>query len=246
MEAHWEGYNSDETDEEECECTDNEDEADLEMARNAFNFMMSAAEGKDATATNNDTVGRYQRGPKFSERHERRKRSASNAVKRESKSCKTLDQYFVPQSATESEESTQATAYTDPKEQRYHQLYLAITDMKKKLKSREIRNTPRNQNLTCQEAVLHFMQMSLRRGHVEAREKMAMQVANCFGKGAYFARKIVQWEGTWIRDRKIEEGRQGCYSKVQSWFNDEGVHLAVREYLAGAKEGKRPQSPYKS
>ena len=243
MEAHWEGYNSDETDEEECECTDNEDEADLETVRNAFNAMMSAAEGNDATARENHTVGLYRRGPKFSERHERRKRAASNASKHAAKFCKTLDKYsFVPQSTAEITQPTQAAAYTDPKEQRHHQLCVAISDMKKKLKSKEVQKTWRNQDITRHEAVLHFMQLSLRRGHIDTREKMALQVANCFGKGVYFARKIVQWEGTWIRSREIEEGRQGCYSKVQSWFNDEGVHLAVPEYLAGAKEGNRSQS----
>jgi hypothetical protein len=37
MEAHWEGYNSDETDEEECEVRGNEeDDADIGAARNAF------------------------------------------------------------------------------------------------------------------------------------------------------------------------------------------------------------------
>lgn len=44
------------------------------------------------------------------------------------------------------------------------------------LKLRHI--SPHNQNLTRHEAVLHLMQMSLRRGHIETREKMALQVAN--------------------------------------------------------------------
>src|SRR6266850_6705783 len=41
MNAHWEGYDSEETDEEEYEFTDNEDEADVEAARNAFDILMS-------------------------------------------------------------------------------------------------------------------------------------------------------------------------------------------------------------
>jgi hypothetical protein len=147
MEAHWEGYNSDETDEK-CEYTDNEDEADLEAVRNAFNVMMLAAEGKDAAAKDNYTIGLYQRGLKFSERHERRKRAASNASKRAAKYCKTLDEYsFIRQSATEPKQPIQAADYTDPKEQRRNQLCLAINDMKK-LKSRELQKTWHNQNLT--------------------------------------------------------------------------------------------------
>ena len=38
--------------------------------------------------------------------------------------------------------------------------------------------------------------------------------------------------------RNIGEGRKGCYSKTESWLNDEGVQLAVREWLAGATEGE--------
>ena len=41
-----------------------------------------------------------------------------------------------------------------------------------------------------------------------------------------------------MRNRNIEEGRKGCYSKTKSWLNDEGVQLAVREWLAGATEGE--------
>jgi hypothetical protein len=36
----------------------------------------------------------------------------------------------------------------------------------------------------------------------------------------------------------IEEGRKGCYAKSRSWLNDEGVQLAVRKWLSGAKEGE--------
>ncbi len=34
--------------------------------------------------------------------------------------------------------------------------------------------------------------------------------------------------------KEIEEGRQGCHTKSQSWFNDEGVQLAVRECIASS------------
>ena len=45
-------------------------------------------------------------------------------------------------------------------------------------------------------------------------------------------------EGTWIQERKISEGKQGCNAKVSSWFNDEGVQMAVREWCAGVGERK--------
>lgn len=31
--------------------------------------------------------------------------------------------------------------------------------------------------------------------------------------------------------RCIEEGKQGCHTKSHSWFNNEGVQLAVRECI---------------
>jgi hypothetical protein len=67
---------------------------------------------------------------------------------------------------------------------------------------------------------------------------MSYAVARCFGRGLYFARKVVQWELQWMRGEKIEEGKQGCFTKTSSWFDDEGVQLAVREWLAGAGEGE--------
>ena len=65
---------------------------------------------------------------------------------------------------------------------------------------------------------------------------MALYVARPRGRGSYFARKIIARERSWLRSRDIEEGRKGCYSKTKSWLNDEGVQLAVREWLARATE----------
>ena len=41
----------------------------------------------------------------------------------------------------------------------------------------------------------------------------------------------------WRNERLIPDGRQEHFAKVSSWFNDEKVQLAVREYLAQAREG---------
>lgn len=35
-----------------------------------------------------------------------------------------------------------------------------------------------------------------------------------------------------MTDQTIEEGKQGCHIKSQSWFNDKGVQLAVREFIS--------------
>lgn len=36
--------------------------------------------------------------------------------------------------------------------------------------------------------------------------------------------------------RCIEEGKQGCHTKSRSWFNDEGVQLAVREFISSSRD----------
>ena len=51
------------------------------------------------------------------------------------------------------------------------------------------------------------------------------------------ADKIITWKRMWISERRIPEGMQGKKKKIVSWLNDEGVQLAVREYMAGAGEG---------
>ena len=72
----------------------------------------------------------------------------------------------------------------------------------------------------------------------DTREELSYNVARTFNKGLYFARKVVEWERSWIRERKIPEGKRGYFAKTFSWFNDEGVQIAVREWCAGAGESK--------
>ena len=36
----------------------------------------------------------------------------------------------------------------------------------------------------------------------------------------------------------IEEGKRGCFSKIRSWLNDEGVQLAVRKWISGSGKCK--------
>src|SRR3978361_110198 len=63
---------------------------------------------------------------------------------------------------------------------------------------------------------------------------MALSVARHYGRGLYLAQKIVTWERQWLEHEEIEEGRQGCFAKTRSWFDDEGVQLAVRDWISGA------------
>ena len=85
--------------------------------------------------------------------------------------------------------------------------------------------------------MLAFLQVQQGRQLGETRESLATMVARCYGKGPSFARRIITWEIEWVEGRKITEGRQGCYMKTQSWFKDEGVKQAVREWL-GTRSGE--------
>ena len=85
------------------------------------------------------------------------------------------------------------------------------------------------------QAVLAFLKRCRQSG--ETREDLFLQVTRCFGRGRYFARKIVTRERTWTKQRVIAEGKKGCYTKTRSWL-DNGVQLAVREWLAGTKDSE--------
>jgi hypothetical protein len=105
----------------------------------------------------------------------------------------------------------------------------AILRLKNKLNSKKI--NMQSQNLVRHRAVLSFMQMQQSKQLGEIREEMSFAVARCYGK-------VVTWELQYLRGENIEEGKRGCgYSKTRSWFNDEGVQLAVREWISGKGEG---------
>lgn len=80
---------------------------------------------------------------------------------------------------------------------------------------------------------MSFLTVQIRKPD-HTRKETARQVAECYGRGSYVSEKIVTWERQWIRTRGIEEGKQGCHTKYQSWFNDEGVQLAVRECISSS------------
>jgi hypothetical protein len=233
MNAHWEGYDSDETDEEECEITGDEDEVDVELVGNAFDQMKP-----DVSSS---------RKKLFSDRYARRKRAEARELQEEAKSCRSLSEYGFIRGPLEPQPVT-TSSKTAIRQQRqgkeWDELRLAIEDIQKALKSKKDSVLSlQGQNRTRHEAVLQLMKLSCARGSAKPSHDMALTVAECYMKGPYFARKILQWTRRWILERKIEEGRQGCFSKTASWFNDEGVHLAIRDYLAGAKDCTTLPSP---
>ena len=130
-----------------------EDGVDIGAARNAFDALLFAAEGKDSLATENDTVGLYQRSAEFSDRHKRRKLAAVEALKQEARSSKSLSYYGFRAISSESTASATIKQRQDLDEKQL-KLQLAISKMETKLKSRkvgrQIQNSKKNHRILYQ------------------------------------------------------------------------------------------------
>lgn len=96
-------------------------------------------------------------------------------------------------------------------------------------------------------AVLIFMNFQLSTPAIVPRNEASMKptrldyallTAKSFRRGVYLARKIVSWECQWRKHQTIDESKHGCHVKTRSWFNDEGVQLAAREFVRDAKDGR--------
>jgi hypothetical protein len=120
-------------------------------------------------------------------------------------------------------------------EERGRMIKEAIADLEKRLKSK--RTSLTGQNLLRYNAVLKFLHLQKSRQVGETRIELALMVARCFNRGKFFAEKLITWERAWVSLREIPEGKQGCFQKTQSWFNDESVQLAVREWISRTGEG---------
>ena len=93
----------------------------------------------------------------------------------------------------------------------------------------------------CHEAVLQFLRIQLNRREGETRESLSQIVARCFNRSGYFPQRIIRWEIEWTQTGTISESRRGCFMKSCSWFNAEGVQLAVREWLEEHSGNKTDQ-----
>lgn len=226
--VHWEGL------------SESEEDSDVEISEPENNI---SEEGKNAleqfsSANVAATKFLYQRGPTLSSRQQRRTRATQKDLHHAATTLsQPLNRFFPPKSLNSaSTSSTPSTSSQHVPKSEAQMREEAIKDLEKKLRSKKA--TLEGQNLTRHRAVLSLLYTTRSRKEDETREELSLSASRAFGKGIYFARKLVEWEGTWIRERKISEGRQGCNAKITSWFNDEGVQMAVREWCAGAGERK--------
>ena len=132
-----------------------------------------------------------------------------------------------------------------PKEPEEIERESAIKGMERKLREdRSLNQT----NLMRHQAVLSLSRLLLKQERNETREKLARIVARSYNQGRAFARRISQWERSWVEERIVPESRRGLHTKTKSWLSDEGIQLEVRRQVSIMKEGQshRYQWPRKN
>jgi uncharacterized protein YciI len=222
--VHWEGLSDSDT-ESEIELSNAEDSITNEDD-DAFKRLLKAAKTQCEPSAHTTTFP-YQRGSVQSSRHLRRIGTAAEELRQEAqRHSQSIELFFSSTPAPSS--SSQTTQQNRRK---------AIEDLEKKLKSKT--NALEGQCLKRHRAVLALLYSTQSRVDGTTRQMLCKQVAATFNSGKYFGEQLVKWERGWIQDRCIPEGSQGMHAKVSSWFNDEGVQIAVREWCAGQGERKR-------
>ena len=161
--------------------------------------------------------------------HHSEKREGSTGTTRCSGGSKKIYTYFQNPDASNS--AGRPNAWLSSDQLRNIERHDAIKALDKKLRKKTTLKAMNGQNLVRHQAVLSFLRMQEGKQLGETRDSMSRTVARCFGKGTYFARRLITWETEWIKTQNISEGRRGCFTKVKSWLHDEGVLLAVREWI---------------
>lgn len=215
---------SDSSDDSEVEITDCEEpEDDNQFSKSAFDLL------ENSFTSGKDTKFNYQRTCQPSRRTTQRQKEKQQKLVKAAEGCQTLTSMFASQSTQTVPPSTEGSMNIETKS-----LDSSIKTLERKLTSKKV--SLNGQNRMRHEAVLRFLHLQTTCTSKKTREELALNIANSYSRGTYFARKLISWERTWFASQTIDEGKKGCYQKTSSWFNDEGVLLAVREWLSGANE----------
>jgi hypothetical protein len=215
----------DSEDEEDCEITDSEEQEPVEANTSALEILIASSQKHDAF----DKTFFYQRGPEPTERTLQRRSQRERERKKAAENTPTLDTFF---STVPDRPATPVPPTLSTDERKQQERSAAITALEKKLASKKEGLAMNGQTLMRHQVVLAFLRVQQGKQLGETREFLATVIARSYGKGPSFARRIITWEIEWIEGRKIKEGRRGCYMKTRSWFKDEGVKQAVRDWLA--------------
>jgi hypothetical protein len=229
----------------ECTMTDTEEEEDPDLD------SMEELIQKAATPGAFEAKFRFQRAPSPLQKTKRRQEKELEARMEESKRCKPRTSYLLPAKrkaaamdsvgAAPSEQLNENKPKTAYKERMCNTAGISTMEVQREVREEKIRQFEkriqstdrtsclRGQNLNQHRAVLALLYLQRLKQLGGTRSSMTTIVARTFNRGTYFTRKIVTWEISWLKNGFIEEGRQGCFAKTRSWFNDEDVMLHVRE-----------------
>lgn len=205
--------------EDDCEITDCEEEP-VEIDSCAFKILMAGSRKYNPI----DQTFKYQRGSEISLRSHQRKVKQNSENYKAAMGVPTLENYFGPKEELVLPLSTESKCHLEQS--------AAIQLLEKTIRSKKFNISMNGQTLMRHQTVLVFLRIQQRKQEGDSRESMAAMTSRCFGRGVYFARRIVTWEIEWLREKQIPEGKRGCFTKSQSWFRDEGVQQAVRNWLA--------------
>ena len=186
--------------------------------QNAFDLL----DGK-----NSNKRKRYERGPQYSSRHMRRKRQQAREGQHHARRTGQIIEEMLAKRPP--------APVVIPKEPEEIKRESAIKGMERKLREDRSLNPT---NLMRHQAVLSLLRLLLKRERNGTREKLARIVARSFNQGRGFARRISQWEKSWVEERIVPESRRGLHIKTKSWLNDEGIQLEVRRQVSMMKEGQ--------
>ena len=199
---------------------------ELVMAEDAFVRLK--------TAMMEEPVIKYARSCQMSRQTIWRDKRKQQELREAATGSAVITQYFnkVSESETVEEPVTNRTV-VEPVPSISDVRTTAIHELKKLLRSSK--SAPTGQNLMRHMAVLYFLQLQLKRPW-ETREALSLVVSESFGKRTETARRIRAWEKSWISVGTIKIGLRGISASAFSWLDDEGVLLAVREYIATVGE----------
>jgi len=174
---------------------------DAEPGEDVLAYLMATAENLGDSLYDNIKV-KYQRGAELSIKKKRRKQKEQRELKLAAVGSRTSDDGFLIRSTvTDLDVGTSVSTNGSTERDEVSRQELpeviqradAVGLLEKKLRSKKtVDMLP--QNIIQHQAVLFFFEIQDRRKLRETRGKMAQAAARCFGKGLYFAQKVVTWE----------------------------------------------------
>jgi len=189
---------------------------------------------KAATPVGFDATFRYQRALIPSQKIRRPQEKYIEARTEESKRCKPLTSYLQPAKrkaaamdsvgAAHREQLNDKELETAYKERMCNTAGISTVEVQREVREEKIRllemwmrstdstSCLGEQNLNRQRAVLALLYLQRSKPLGETWSSMATIVSHTFNRGPDFARKIVTWEISSLKNVFIEDGRQDCFA----------------------------------